>query len=97
MGLLADFVAAILPYTLYLVVAVVVVVIFAAVKDGLAGGTTAGIFWLAVTFGLVGIWLLLTGYLEYSLMAFGLAALIGILDGLHERRLTRRGHARMRG
>ncbi len=97
MGLLAQFVYGIVPYTLYLVALVVAVAVFAAVKDGLAGGTTAGIFWLAVVLGLVGIWLLLTGYLEYSLAAFGLAALIGILDGLHERRLTRRGHARMRG
>ncbi len=97
MGLLADFVTLIVPYTLELVLLVVVVTIFAAVKDGLAGGTTAGVFWMAVVFGLVGVWLLLTGYLEYSLATFGIAALIGILDGMHERRLTRRGHARMRG
>lgn len=97
MGLLSDFVALLLPYTLELVLLVVVVTIFAVVRDGLAGGTTAGIFWVAVVFGLVGAWLLLAGYLEYSLGAFGIAALTGILDGLHERRLTRRGHARMRG
>ncbi|MHB8351126.1 MAG: hypothetical protein ACYDFT_00280 [Thermoplasmata archaeon] len=97
MGIGAEVIAVLVPYAPWFALLLLFIGVFGAIKAGLAGGSTAGMLWLAVLFALVGVFLLLSGFLEYALGSFALAALLGIADGLHEKRLTRRAHARMGG
>lgn len=96
MALLDELVGFFDPYAIYIAAALLVLGILAAIKTGFSGGTTAGLLWLAILFVLVGIYLVLAGNWEDGLAVVLVGALLGFADSLHERRLTRRDHARMR-
>jgi len=96
MGVVDAFLAFIGPYAVWVALVLLVVGILASVKAGLAGGTTAGLLWLAVRFVLVGIFLCIEGSFTWGVTTLLVAAVLGLADGVHERRLTRRDHARMR-
>jgi hypothetical protein len=97
MGLLDEFVALIAPYSLWLVLIVLVLAGFAVFKSSLAGGTTAGIFVLGILFILAGVWLVLTGFTDWAVLLFILGVFVFLIDAWHEKRVTRRGYARMKG
>lgn len=96
MGLLDSFVAFVESYAPWIVAAILVVGILASVKTGLAGGTTAGLLWLAILFILLGLVLAFLDYTEYGILMVLGGALLGIVDAFHERRLIRRDHSRWR-
>jgi hypothetical protein len=97
MGIISAVLGILVPYAPWVALGLLLFGGFAAAKSGLAGGTTVGVLWLAVLLGLVAVFLWLAGFPVYSFLTFLVAVVVGIADGLHERRITRRGYARMRG
>jgi hypothetical protein len=96
MGAIDSFVAALEPYALWIALLLLVVGTFAAIKTGLSGGVTAGLLWLGILFVLVAFFLFFTGEWLWGAGVILIAVLLLVSDSFHERRLVRRGRARMR-
>lgn len=97
MGFAEQLLALLGPFAPYLALGLVLLVGLAVVKGEVSGGgNTLGLVLLAVVLFLAGIYLILSGWLWYGLLALTVAALVGIGDGVHEKRLNRRHWARYR-
>lgn len=97
MDVLDAVVALLAPYAPWIALALGAVGLFSVLRAALSSNTTVGLLWLAVLFGILGAYLLLSGWILYGAIALGLAFLVILGDSLHERRVNRRSWGRMNG
>ncbi len=97
MGVFEQVIQVLIPYAPWIALALILLVIVATVRNGIAGGSTLGVIWVAVVFFLVSAYLFLSGYLFYAFLAAFFGVIVALLDGAHERRVNRRAWARMKG
>jgi hypothetical protein len=91
-----QIVQALAPYALWIVLALVLLAGYAVVRGWMSGEGNLGVAWFGVLLVLGAIYLWISGDGAVAFLVVLGAILVFAVDGFHERRLTRREHARHR-